>query len=60
MLANASIQNTRRYKACRFAPLSTASRLRRRFAVSHGWIPAFAGMTRVGLEEMQQLFRGVA
>ena len=40
----------RRYKVCRYAPLSMASRLY--LAASScpdGWVPAFAGMTHVGL-----------
>src|SRR5277367_6022306 len=33
----------------RFAPVSRAFGSRRRFVVAPRWIPAFAGMTRVGL-----------
>ena len=38
----------RRYKAC-FRRFRWLLRLCRRFVVSHGWIPAFAGMTHAGL-----------
>jgi hypothetical protein len=43
MLANASIP--RRYNAC----FRRFRRLPGLFVVSHGWIPAFAGMTHAGL-----------
>jgi len=38
----------RRYKAC-FRRFRWLLRLCRRFVVSHGWIPPFAGMTHAGL-----------
>jgi hypothetical protein len=46
MLTNASIQKT----ACRFSSLSSTSRLTSPPRCPNGWMPAFAGMTRVGLE----------
>jgi len=52
------------HNAPRFAALRMSRRLlglRRRFVVSHGWIPPFAGMTVLGWSlEMQRLIRGVA
>jgi hypothetical protein len=51
MLTNASIQLATTLQGLPLAPISKASCLRlspRRFVAPHGWIPAFAGMTRVG------------
>ena len=48
--ANATTQNTTSLQGL---PLCAAfDGLRRPFVVSHGWIPAFAGMTQVGGQPM--------
>jgi hypothetical protein len=48
--ANATTQNTTSLQGL---PLCAAfDGLRRPFVVSHGWIPAFAGMTQAGGQPM--------
>jgi hypothetical protein len=49
MLANASIQNTTTLQGLLCAAFGGFPAHVVSLVVSHGWIPAFAGMTHVGL-----------